>query len=101
MQRKIYKNAVLWDVVPCRSYVNRIQFHNTSILATKTRYVYRIVREAIEIELHPNNMNRLVGFILSKSWKPLICSLKKLPEHDARPAGQIICNSPDILINFE
>jgi hypothetical protein len=37
----------------------------------------RIIREVIDIELHPNNMNREVGFCLSKSWKPLICSLKK------------------------
>jgi hypothetical protein len=44
----------------------------------------RIIREAIEIELHPNNMNREVGFCLSKSWKPLICVLKKPPEYDAR-----------------
>jgi hypothetical protein len=61
-----------------------IQFHNTSILATKTQYMDRIVREAIEIELHPNNINREVGFCLSKSWKPLICSLKKPLDHDAR-----------------
>jgi hypothetical protein len=26
-----------------------------------------------------NNMHRETGFCLSKSWKPLICSLKKLP----------------------
>jgi hypothetical protein len=39
-----------------------IQFHNTSILATKTQYMNCIVREAIEIELHSNNMNREVGF---------------------------------------
>jgi hypothetical protein len=39
-----------------------IQFHNTSILAIKTRYMDRIVWKAIEIELHPNNMNREVGF---------------------------------------
>jgi hypothetical protein len=42
-------------------------FHNTSILTTITRYMDHIVREAIEIELHPNNMNRDVGFCLSKS----------------------------------
>jgi hypothetical protein len=40
--------------------------------------------EAIEIELHPNNMKREVGFCLSKSWKPLIFSLEKPPEFDAR-----------------
>jgi hypothetical protein len=43
-----------------------------------------IIREAIVIELHPNNMNREAGFCLSKTWKPLICSLKKPPEQDSR-----------------
>jgi hypothetical protein len=44
-----------------------------------------IIREAIE--LHLNNMNREDGFYLSKSWKPLICSLKtrrKRPSHESR-----------------
>jgi hypothetical protein len=53
-----------------------IQLHNSSILATKTRYSDRIAREAIEIELHPYSFNREGGFYLSKSWKLLICSLK-------------------------
>jgi hypothetical protein len=55
---------------------HRIQFHNASILATKTRYMDRTFREAIEIELHPYNINREGGFCLSKPWKPLIGSLK-------------------------
>jgi hypothetical protein len=41
------------------------------MLATKTRYMNRIIKETIEIELHPDNM--------SKSWKHLICCLKKPP----------------------
>jgi hypothetical protein len=51
---------------------HRIQFHNSSILATKTRYMDRVVRGGggIEIELHPCNI------CLSKSWKPLISSVK-------------------------
>jgi hypothetical protein len=36
--------------------------------------------ESIEIELHPNNMNKETGFCLNKSWRPLICSLKKTPQ---------------------
>jgi hypothetical protein len=41
----------------------RIQFHNASTLATKTRYIDRIVREGIGIELHPYNTNRGSGFV--------------------------------------
>jgi hypothetical protein len=37
------------------------------ILAAKARYMDCIIREAIEIELHPNNMNKEDGFCLSKT----------------------------------
>jgi hypothetical protein len=63
---------------------HRIQFHSSSILATKSRYMDHIVWEAIEIELHLYNINREGGFCLSKSWKPHIGSLKLLghdPSH--------------------
>jgi hypothetical protein len=71
---------------------HRIQFHNSSILASKTRYMDRSVREATKIELHPYSINREGGFCLSKSWKPLISSLK-LSEHDPRTLGDAVRHS--------
>jgi hypothetical protein len=54
-----------------------IQLHNTSILVKKPRYMDRVIREAIEIDLHPNNVNREDGFSLSNSWKLLISGLRE------------------------
>jgi hypothetical protein len=68
---------------------HRIQFHNSSILASKTIYMDRIVNEVIEIELRPYNFNREGGFSLSKSWKPHIGSLK-LSGHDPRTLGDAV-----------
>jgi hypothetical protein len=53
---------------------HHIQLHHTTILSTRPGYMNHIIREAIEIELHSNNMNKEDDFTLSKSWKPLICS---------------------------
>jgi hypothetical protein len=71
---------------------HRIQFHNSSILPTKTRYMDRIVREAIEIEHHPYNIKRGGSFCLSKPWKLLIGSLK-LSGHDPRTFGDAVPHS--------
>jgi hypothetical protein len=61
-----------------------IQLHHAAIFSAKPRHMDRI-REAIE--LHPKNMNKKDDFYLSKSWKPLICSLKdhtKPSSHESR-----------------
>jgi hypothetical protein len=62
------KNGVFWDV-----------------FVAKTRYMDCIVREAIEIELHPYNMNREGGFCLSKSWNMM--------GHDSRTLGDTVPHS--------
>jgi hypothetical protein len=54
--------------------------------------VFWVVREAIEIELHPYNINRERGFCLGKSWKPLIGSFK-FSGYDPRALGDTVPHS--------
>jgi hypothetical protein len=50
---------------------------DTRILATRIGCMERVVREAVEVELHTVNMNGEEGFSLSKAWKLILQTLKK------------------------
>jgi hypothetical protein len=52
-----------------------------TIFSTKTRYLAWIIRAAIKIELHVNNMKRVDGLCLSRSWKLLIHTLAERRRH--------------------
>jgi hypothetical protein len=65
---------------------HRIDFDGASKLGTATRYMDRVVREAIKIRLHPDNFNRDDGFNMSYAWRPIIKNLQ--PSNSAPMANQ-------------
>jgi len=55
---------------------HKIMFQNTEVLSRKSGYMERLIMEAIQVELHPENLNRDDGLRLSTAWKPIIKLMK-------------------------
>jgi hypothetical protein len=49
-----------------------IKSEETKILANKSGYINRLIREVTELDLHPNDINREDRLLLSRTWKPII-----------------------------
>jgi hypothetical protein len=52
---------------------HRIKFHETIVLAKTLGYMDQPVKEATEIKLHLDNINRKEVFGLGKAWNPSTC----------------------------
>jgi hypothetical protein len=51
---------------------HKILLQEFEVLSTKSGYLDSLIMEAIKVNLHPNNINREDGLILSGAWKPII-----------------------------
>jgi hypothetical protein len=56
---------------------HHICIENTKFIAKMEHYGKRKIREAIEIELERNNLNRDEGLKISEAWKPILHNLMR------------------------
>jgi hypothetical protein len=63
----------------------KILLQDVEILSTKSGYLDCLIMEAIEVDLHPNNINREDGLIISGAWKPIIRLMKEKSNSPSLP----------------
>jgi hypothetical protein len=54
-----------------------IKLQDIKILSNRSGYMDQLMREVIELELYPNNMNKADGLTSRGPWKPLIWLRRK------------------------
>jgi hypothetical protein len=70
-----------------------IDFEATKVLATGHKYDTRIIREAVEIEKRPQNLNiQNEGTRLPNTWKPLLEPYKNTRKYEKQPPKEDTVN---------
>jgi len=59
------------------SHNHVIKFQDTQIFTNVPICMEQLIREAVELELNPNDMNRDDGLTFSRSWKLLLLLLRE------------------------